>query len=73
MFSPEEYTWVKPAKGAFQIGCFIAAVFGLCGVVSLMYPDIPAAPREFEAGLEAELGGPTAVRVSHDFSSAISK
>jgi NADH dehydrogenase (ubiquinone) 1 beta subcomplex subunit 8 len=64
MFSPEEYTHTKPGKGLFQIGCFVAAVFGLCGVVSMTYPDKPSAPREFEGGLERELGGPNALRVS---------
>jgi NADH dehydrogenase (ubiquinone) 1 beta subcomplex subunit 8 len=63
MFSPEEYTHTKPGKGLFQIGCFVAAVFGLCGVVSYTYPDKQSAPREFEGGLERELGGPNAVRV----------
>ncbi|EPE27715.1 NADH:ubiquinone oxidoreductase 20.1kD subunit [Glarea lozoyensis ATCC 20868] len=61
-FSPEEYTWVTPGKGAFQIGCFVAVVFSFCGVVSMFYPDKPSAPREFEGGLEAELGGPGALR-----------
>ena len=64
MFSPYEYTHVTPGKGLFQLGCFVAAVFGLAGVVSLTYPDTPSAPREFEGGLERELGGPGAVRVS---------
>jgi hypothetical protein len=30
----------------------------------MTYPDKPSAPREFEGGLENELGGPNAVRVS---------
>lgn len=64
MFSLEEYTHSTPGKAVFQIGCFVAAVFALCGVVALYYPDKPSAPREFEGGLERELGGPTAVRVS---------
>jgi NADH dehydrogenase (ubiquinone) 1 beta subcomplex subunit 8 len=64
MFSPEEYTHTKPGKGLFQVGCFVAAVFALCGVVSMTYPDKPSAPREFEGGLERELGGPGALRVS---------
>jgi NADH dehydrogenase (ubiquinone) 1 beta subcomplex subunit 8 len=64
MFSPEEYTHTKPGKGLFQIGCFVAAVLALCGVVSMTYPDKPSAPREFEGGLERELGGPRALRVS---------
>jgi len=63
MFSPEEYTWTSPGKGALQISAFILAVFGLCGVVSLYYPDKPSAPRVFEDGLERELGGPNALRV----------
>jgi NADH dehydrogenase (ubiquinone) 1 beta subcomplex subunit 8 len=64
MFSLEEYTHSTPGKAVFQIGCFVAAVLALCGVVALYYPDKPSAPREFEGGLERELGGPTAVRVS---------
>jgi NADH dehydrogenase (ubiquinone) 1 beta subcomplex subunit 8 len=66
-FSPHEYTWVKPGKGALQLGCFVAIVLGFCGVVSVLYPDKPSAPREFEGGLEKELGGPGALRVSDDF------
>lgn len=42
----------------------MTAVLSLCGVVAMTYPDTPAAPREFEGGLERELGGPNAVRVS---------
>ncbi|PQE10115.1 hypothetical protein CJF31_00004062 [Rutstroemia sp. NJR-2017a BVV2] len=64
IFSPEEYTWVSPGKGALQLGAFVLATFGLCGVVMMFYPDRPSAPREFPGGLEAELGGPNAVRVS---------
>lgn len=64
MFTPEEYTHATPGKAFFQMGCFIAAVFGLCGVVAMFYPDTPTVPREFEGGLEQELGGPGAVRVS---------
>jgi NADH dehydrogenase (ubiquinone) 1 beta subcomplex subunit 8 len=64
MFSPEEYTHATPGTAFFQLGCFAAAVLGLCGVVAMYYPDTPAAPREFEDGLERELGGPGALRVS---------
>lgn len=63
MFSPFEYDHTTPKVALFQIGCFITAVFGLCAVVATSYPDKQSAPREFEGGLEAELGGPTAVRV----------
>jgi NADH dehydrogenase (ubiquinone) 1 beta subcomplex subunit 8 len=66
MFSPEEYTHTKPGKGLFQIGCFVAAVLTLCGVVSMTYPDKPSAPTEFEGGLERELGGPGVLRVRGD-------
>jgi len=68
MFSLEEYTHTKPGMGAFQIGCFIAAVLTLCGAVAMTYPDKPSAPREFEGGLERELGGPGVVRVSKPLS-----
>lgn len=63
MFTPYEYTHTTPGVAIFQIGCFITAVFGLMAVVRLNYPDKQSAPRDFEGGLEAELGGPTAVRV----------
>ncbi|KAI9682182.1 MAG: hypothetical protein M1817_000236 [Caeruleum heppii] len=62
MFSTYEYTHVSPGKAALQLGLFVAAVFGLAGVVSMFYPDTPAVPREFPGGLETELGGPNAVR-----------
>ena len=63
MFSPEEYTHFKPAKAFFLMGCFIASVGALLGVVSLYYPDKPSAPRTFPGGLETELGGPNALPV----------
>ncbi|EDO00399.1 hypothetical protein SS1G_14269 [Sclerotinia sclerotiorum 1980 UF-70] len=62
MFSPEEYTHQKPGTAALQLGVFVLSVFGLCTVVGMMYPDKQSVPREFEGGLERELGGPTAVR-----------
>lgn len=64
MFSPEEYTHFKPGKAFFLIGCWVASVLGLCGVVSLYYPDRPSAPRTFPGGLDIELGGKGAVPVS---------
>ncbi|KAK3689923.1 hypothetical protein B0T22DRAFT_376731 [Podospora appendiculata] len=62
MFTPYEYTWVSPAKGAMQIGVFVAVFLSVCYGVSLVYPDKPSYPREFEGGLLRELGGPGAVR-----------
>lgn len=64
MFSPEEYTHFTPGKGIVLIGCWVASVLGLCGVVSLYYPDKPSAPRTFPGGLDRELGGEGAVIVS---------
>jgi len=64
MFSPEEYTHVTPGTAIFQLGCFVGVVLGLCGVVSMFYPDTPTVPRQFEDGLERELGGPGALKVS---------
>lgn len=64
VFSPEQYTHVTPKKAFLSIGTFVAAFLGLCGVVSLYYPDKPSAPRTFPGGLEKELGGPSAVSVS---------
>lgn len=49
-----------------MIGTFVATVLGVSGVVYLNYPDMVAYPREFEGGLQRELGGPGAVRVGFD-------
>ncbi|KAK3384852.1 NADH dehydrogenase-like protein [Podospora didyma] len=62
MFTPYEYTWVKPGKGLLQIGAFITAVFTLAYGISLVYPDRRSYPREFEGGLVKELGGAGAPR-----------
>ncbi|KAL2214870.1 hypothetical protein M432DRAFT_628126 [Thermoascus aurantiacus ATCC 26904] len=64
VFSPEQYTHVTPGKAFLHLSCFVAAFLGLCGAVSLLYPDKPSVPRTFPDGLEKELGGPNAVRVS---------
>ncbi|KAL2165603.1 hypothetical protein VTG60DRAFT_4256 [Thermothelomyces hinnuleus] len=62
MFSPWEYTWIGTGKGLFQIGVFVAVFLSVCYGVKLTYPDRVSYPREFEGGLERELGGPGAVR-----------
>ncbi|KAJ8608234.1 hypothetical protein MRB53_039765 [Persea americana] len=82
IFSPEQYTWVSPGKGALQLVSnlilrktvtdikklmFVAAFGGLVYGVSFVYPDRPSAPRTFPGGLEAELGGPGALRAHNDF------
>lgn len=63
IFSPWEYTWTTTGPGLIMIGTFVATFLGVTGLVYLNYPDKPAYPREFEGGLEKELGGPGAVRV----------
>jgi hypothetical protein len=64
MFSTEDYTWTSAEWGWVLMGTFVATFLGLCGVVYLTYPDRPAVPRTFPGGLEEELGGRGAVRVS---------
>ena len=66
MFSPWDYTWTSTGPGLIMIGTFVATVLGVSGVVYLNYPDMVAYPREFEGGLQRELGGPGAVRVGFD-------
>ncbi|GES57804.1 NADH:ubiquinone oxidoreductase kD subunit [Aspergillus terreus] len=61
VFSPEQYTHVTARKGLFQLGAFVVTFLGLCGVVSLYYPDKPSAPKTYPDGLEKELGGAHAV------------
>ena len=64
IFSLEEYTHFKPGYAFFLLSCFVGSVFGLCGVVSVYYPDKPSAPRTLPGGLDVELGGPGALHVS---------
>lgn len=64
MFSPYEYTWIGTGKGLAQIGAFVAVFCSVLYVVKLSYPDRRSYPREFEGGLEKELGGAGAIRVS---------
>lgn len=63
IFSPHEYTWTTTGPGLTMIATFVTVFLGVSGLVYLNYPDRPAYPREFEGGLERELGGPGAVRV----------
>ncbi|KAK0648947.1 hypothetical protein B0T16DRAFT_124027 [Cercophora newfieldiana] len=66
MFSPYEYTWTTTGKGLAQVSAFIVTFFGVLYAVKLSYPDKRSYPREFEGGLEKELGGAGAPRVSTD-------
>lgn len=63
MFTTYDYTWISPGKGALQLGAFIALFVTVCFGIKQVYPDQPAYPREFEGGLEKELGGKGALRV----------
>ena len=65
IFTPHEYTHFKPGMSLFLLGCFAAAVGTLYTAVSFVYPDRPSVPREFPGGLEEELGGKYAKRVSN--------
>ncbi|RSL93020.1 hypothetical protein BHE90_001541 [Fusarium euwallaceae] len=62
IFSPWEYTWTTTGPGLIMVGTFITVFMSVTGLVYLNYPDSPAYPREFEGGLERELGGPGATR-----------
>ncbi len=64
MFTPHQYTFVSAGKGLAQVAVFIASVVGMSWVIGRVYPDKPTYPREFEGGLERELGGSGALRVS---------
>lgn len=66
MFSPYQYTWTSTGPGLLMIGTFVSVFLGVTTITYLTYPDQPSYPREFEGGLERELGGPGAVRVSND-------
>jgi NADH dehydrogenase (ubiquinone) 1 beta subcomplex subunit 8 len=64
LFSLEEYTHMSPGRGLLLWSGFIATILGLGYAVSQTYPDRPSAPKEYTGGLETELGGPHALRVS---------
>ena len=55
---------MTPARGALLWAGFISCVLGLSYAVYTVYPDRPSAPKEYPDGLEVELGGPGALRVS---------
>lgn len=63
MFMIEDYTHFSARKSFFLMGCFIATVLGLGGVVKMTYPDKPSVRREWPDGLEKELGGRGALLV----------
>jgi len=64
VFSLEDYTHMTTSKALLCWAVFIGAVLGLRYAVKATYPDRPSAPKEYEDGLERELGGPGAVRAN---------
>lgn len=50
--------------GMVMWGMFLSILGGLSFAVYTTYPDRPSAPKEFPGGLEEELGGSGALRVS---------
>jgi NADH dehydrogenase (ubiquinone) 1 beta subcomplex subunit 8 len=67
VLSLHDYDHFTPGWGGVLFGTFVAAVFGLCGVVSMYYPDKKSAPKTYPDGLEVELGGKGALLVSNFF------
>ncbi|KAH7080080.1 hypothetical protein BKA63DRAFT_505678 [Paraphoma chrysanthemicola] len=61
VLSLHNYDHFTPGWGGVLFGTFVASVFGLCGVVSMYYPDKLSAPKTYPDGLEAELGGKRAL------------
>lgn len=64
IFSLEEYTVMSQRMGLAMWAFFLSCVGGVSFAVYSTYPDRPSAPKEYPGGLEAELGGPGALRVS---------
>ena len=65
MLSPFDYTWATPKKAFQLLGATVVGFVALfmLPVHLIGHPDRPTVPREFEGGLQRELGGPGAVRV----------
>ena len=61
-FALEDYTHMTPSKALVMWGGFIGIVMALYFGTSLVMPDRPSAPREYEGGLDRELGGKGALR-----------
>lgn len=64
MFSLEEYTVMSGRMGMAMWAFFLSCVGGVGFAVYTTYPDRPSAPKVYEGGLDAELGGSGAARVS---------
>jgi len=64
IFSLEEYRVMSGTQGLIMWTFFLSCVGALSFAVYSTYPDKPSAPKTYEGGLEAELGGSGALRVS---------
>ncbi|KAF2707232.1 hypothetical protein K504DRAFT_470436 [Pleomassaria siparia CBS 279.74] len=62
--SLHDYDHFTPGWGGVLLGTFLASVLGMCAVVSFIHPDKVSVPKQYEDGLEAELGGPRTVRAA---------
>lgn len=69
MFALEDYNHMTTSRGLLMWAGFISAVLGLSYAVYATYPGKPGTPTEYPGGLDRELGGPGAVRVSRAHSS----
>ena len=64
LFSLHDYTHMSPGRAAIMWLGFFGCIGTLSYAVYATYPDRPAFPKEYEDGLDKELGGLGAVRVS---------
>ena len=64
VFSTEPYTHASPGKAGLHFMMAAATMLGFVAIAYQFYPDRPSAPMTFPSGLEAELGGKGALRVS---------
>jgi NADH dehydrogenase (ubiquinone) 1 beta subcomplex subunit 8 len=62
IFSLYDYTHMSPGMAGIMWLGFIGCVGTLSYAVYTVYPDRPAFPKEYEGGLDRELGGMGAVR-----------
>ncbi|KPI44129.1 uncharacterized protein AB675_6444 [Cyphellophora attinorum] len=62
MFSLYEYTHMSPARAGIMWLGFLGCIGALSYAVYATMPDYPVFPKEYEGGLDRELGGMGAVR-----------
>lgn len=62
---------MTPGRGAVMWLGFLGCIGALSFAVYSTYPDRPAFPKEYEGGLDRELGGMGAVRVGQGLSCSV--